>query len=130
MTITVATPRTPTTTRQRKIAAAVVLAPLALTATVAIAATTTPTTPAAQVVSPTSAEQSYLRMTKPTAANTDATLTLGHSACRTMNSGQRTYSEYRLAIGQLMAAGQSPSNARAIVHDALISGLCAEARRD
>lgn len=126
MSITVATPRTPTTTRQRKIAATVVLALLALTAVVAVAATTTPTTPVAQVVSPTSAEQTYLRMTKPAAANTDATLSLGHHACQTMNSGQRTYSEYRLAIGQLMAAGESPSNATAIVHDALISGLCAE----
>lgn len=74
MSITVATPRTPTTTKQRKIATAVALTLLALTAVVAIAATTTPTTPVAQVVSPTSAEQTYLRMTKPAAANTDATL--------------------------------------------------------
>lgn len=50
MTIIVATPRTPTTAKQRKIATAVVLALLALAAVVAVA-TTTPTVPLATTTS-------------------------------------------------------------------------------
>lgn len=99
---------------------------IAIIAVAIVAAAKVQTTPVAQVVTQTSAEQSFLRVTKPATANTDATLRLGHHACQTMNSGQRTYSEYRLAIGQLMAAGESPSAATAIVHGALISGLCTE----
>jgi hypothetical protein len=56
MTITVATPRTPTTTRQRKIAAAVVLALLVLATVVAVATRqATPTIPLA-VAAPTACD--------------------------------------------------------------------------
>lgn len=114
---------TPTKTPPWVIPTLAVMA-FAIVAAVTVAATNTPTTPA-QTVTQTSVEQAFLHMADPHATDS-STLALGRRACQTMTSGQRTYSEYRTAIGQLMAAGESPSNATAIVHDALISGLCTQ----
>jgi hypothetical protein len=105
---------------------ALVIATFAVIATGAVIATKS-TTP--QPATPTGAEQSYLRLVHANPndeADTKALLSLGHGACKTMSSGTAGYSEYRIAVGQLMAAQESPRQANLIVHSALTSGLCTE----
>lgn len=102
------------------------VAVLAVATSAAIDATSTPhVAPPAR----SSAEQAYLRIINPGTGNAQSLLRLGHNACVTMSSGNGTHAEYRLAIGELMAARQTPGLATLIVHTALVSGLCTEAKQ-
>lgn len=105
---------------------ALAVAVLAVLTAAAVVATHSPTP--APASSQSSAEQSYLRIISP-GANAATVLRLGHNACVTMSSGNGTHAEYRRAIGQLMAARETPGMATLIVHTALVSGLCTEAKQ-
>lgn len=76
----------------------------------------------------TAAEQTFLRIMG--SAVRPNLLQLGHRACSTMGSGNGTYAQYRLAEGELMSYYRvSPGYAQLIVHTALVSGLCTEAKQ-